>query len=605
MSLEPGVMDYERTISALDASIAATPHRALPPPQRTTFTKLYDSLAFFSPIFAPVFGILKGIFMYLLKNLFRPFKVDAKVAIIFFIFLILLLLYISWGLVQAICILLITIMTTTTSAVSTIGSIGTCVAGPISCIGSIYAASFSSPTSTFRSGSKTSSQIPILNINTNQKPVPLIPMLKNEDFYMDWSQNLQSLTQELFETTDTTTAPRTKQNGHDQIPITNPSITDLILSTSHIQTALSIISDRNDLTLNDQTITFLLPTLKTLQTNVLRLRNIYSNFRSNWAQKLFHVALQSQGIAGRVLALENEWEAILDESNGFGEWIPDSDSALRQVHKHQDEQKSSWFRSEKSATQYLTFEHLARAKYQQILIARRDHAILMKNLSRDSKKDSTEMTMLLSDIEREVGILDTLADLAKEEKKGMESGRRKNWNEQEKALLNYFGWTTWTAVWTAEEREERAKEMDMIKGLMKDVVHIQDLKDLIKSIRAMIDKDEIIWRELLEGSEKFLNLQGFAKKGRDWDIGDGSMIFVKRRTEELYNDMGDQKKRASGGKWGKWLGNGNGGKEDEEDEKEKSGQRILELRQWGKDVRKWASLRQEFSRSLKDFVEKR
>ncbi|TGO07900.1 hypothetical protein BTUL_0238g00020 [Botrytis tulipae] len=542
MSLEPGAMDYERMISALDASIAATPHQAPPPPQRTIFTKFHDSLAFFFPIFAPVFGIFKAMSMYLLKNLLHPFKVDAKFMIIIIIFLNLLLLYIFWGLVQAFCMLLITIMTTTTSAVSTIGSVGTCVAGPIS-----Y----------------------------------------------------------LFETTDTTTAPRTKQNGHDQTPITNPSIIDLILSTSHIQTALSIISDRNDLTLNDQTITFLLPTLKTLQTNVLRLREIYSNFRSNWAQKLSHVALQSQGIAGRVLALEKEWEAILDESNGFGEWIPDSDSALRQVYKHQDTQKSSWFRSKNPATQYSTFEHLARAKYQQILIARRDHAILMKNLSRDSKEDSIEMTRLLSDIEKEVGILDTLADLAKEEKKGMESGRRKNWNEQEKAILNDFGWTTWTAVWTAEEREDRATEMDTIEGLMKDVVHIQDLTDLIKSIRAMIDKDEIIWRELLEGSEKFLNLQGFAKEGRDWDIGDGSMIFVKRKTEELYGDMGDQKKRACGGKWGKWLGKSNGGKEDEKDEKEKSGQRILELRQWCKDVREWASLRQDSSRSLKNFVENR
>lgn len=474
MPLEYQNVDYERTISALNASIAATPHHvphhihphgAPPPEQPTIFTKLHDFTAPLFPLLAPVLYILKVISVCLLRPIFHHMKVDLKFIIIILVLLSVFLFYIFWEVIQVFCGLLISVITTTTSLVSSVGKIGTCVMAPAPCLWAICESFLSPSASASRSESIISSQTPILNINTKQKPIPLIPMLNNEDLYETWSKNLHSLTQEPFEATDTTTTPRNKQNGHDQIPITSPSITDLILSTSHIQSALSIIADRNDVALNDQTITFLLPTLETLQTNILRLSKIYSNFRSKWAQKLSHVALQSQGIAGRVLALEDGWEAILDESCGFGEGVPDSNSALRQANKHQYEQTLLWSWPRKSPSRYSTFEHLARAKYQQILVARRDHSILMKNLARDSKKDSIEMTGLLSDIEKEVVILDTLANLAKEEKEGMEIGRRNNWNEQEKAVWNYFGWTTWTAVWTVEEREERAKEMDMYVSL--------------------------------------------------------------------------------------------------------------------------------------------
>lgn len=127
----------------------------------------------------------------------------------------------------------------------------------------------------------------------------------------------------------------------------------------------------------------------------------------------------------------------------------------------------------------------------------------------------------------------------------------------------------------------------------------------------MIDKDESIWRELLVGSEKFLILQGFVKESRDGDTRDVGRIFVEIKTEELVGGIRGQegsperKKKTNKGNWGKGHSKSEGGKEDEKDEKEKPGLRILELKQWGKDVREWAFLRQEFSRELMSFVENR
>ncbi|KAJ8071598.1 hypothetical protein OCU04_001921 [Sclerotinia nivalis] len=439
--------------------------------------------------------------------------------------------------------------------------------------------------------------------NNNERPP--VPLLELQMTYKIWSDNLNSDMQGFFEVTDTET-PSVKGNK-----IVAPPLTDLIISLTRIASAIDIMSDRNSVSMRDESVAFLVPKLRTLQLSASDLQKLYELYRIRWAEMLTEMAIECQNVAGRVSRLEQEWELILDEvvssdNEGKGDGVPPPGSVLSKDCDDEYELSRFHFGKAKRKSKHCTFEELAFMIYHQILAEHRDHAIFQKRISMSRRKGSKEIITLLSDIKMKVRVLELVAKAAEEEKTGVLNDRNETWISERKNIWNYLGWGSWGALYSEEENEARSKEADIINSLAKDVTNLEDLGTFAEDVRNMVMSDTGMWGLILDHSEKFLNMQNMPRdEGGD---GTGRIFGGGVKAEE---------KGEPDGVWMNWLGVGEwkAKKGDKKSNTESKGQgsaglagprkRIVELRQWGKDVSKWVEMTVNFAKLLEKLVENR
>ncbi|APA05534.1 hypothetical protein sscle_01g003040 [Sclerotinia sclerotiorum 1980 UF-70] len=181
-----------------------------------------------------------------------------------------------------------------------------------------------------------------------------------------------------------------------------------------------------------------------------------------------------------------------------------------------------------------------------------------------------------------------VAKAANEEKTGVLNDKSERWVSERKKIWDSLGWG---ALYSKGEKVARSKEAAIIDSHVLDVGNLDKLEIFSDDVMRMIASDTELWNMIIDHSEKFLHKQS--------KIFGNGVKAEKREPDEV---------------WINWFGAGEwkAKKGDEKSNTESKGQgsaasheRIAELRQWGKDVSKWAKMTANFARLLNELAQDR